>query len=84
MTRALSVIALVLFVPPSRAEDQRVRIPDACRELANRAGLPLRLTPSEAAHAVAYLRLMSSRDPAVQRCRQATSHDRRPHVERFD
>jgi hypothetical protein len=84
MTRALAVIALVLFAPPSRAEDQRVRIPDACRELANRAGLPLRLTPSEAARAVAYLRLMSSRDPAVERCRHATSHDRRRHFERFD
>lgn len=73
MTRALAVIALVLFALPSRAEDQRVRIPDACRELANRAGLPLTLTPSEAARAVAYLRIMSGRDPAVQRCRQAMS-----------
>jgi hypothetical protein len=71
MTRALAVFALVLFALPSRAEDQRVRIPDACRELANRAGLPLTLTPSEAARAVAYLRLMNGRDPAVQRCRQA-------------
>ncbi|MGO9173632.1 MAG: hypothetical protein ACLP7P_16955 [Rhodomicrobium sp.] len=73
MTHALAMIALVLFTPPSRAEAQRVNIPEACRELANRAGLPLTLTPSEAARAVAYLRLMSSGDPAVQRCRQAVS-----------
>ena len=70
MTRALVVIALVLIAPPSRAED-RVRIPDACRELADRAGLPLSLTRSEAARAVAYLGLMNSRDSAVLRCRQA-------------
>jgi hypothetical protein len=73
IARALAVIALVLFALPSRVEAQRVRIPDACRELANRAGLPLTLTPSEATRAVAYLRLMSSRDSAVQRCRQAMS-----------
>lgn len=71
MTRAFAVIALFLIVLPSHAEDQRVRIPGACRELANRAGLPLTLTPSEAARALAYLRLMSSRDAAVLRCRAA-------------
>ena len=49
MTRVLAVIALLLIALPSRAEVQRVRIPDACRELANRAGLPLTLTYSEAA-----------------------------------
>jgi hypothetical protein len=71
MTRALAVIVLLLFAPPSRAEGERVRIPGACRELADRVGLPLTLTPSEAARAIAYVNLMSSRDPAVQRCRQA-------------
>ena len=42
-----------------------MRIPGACRELANRPGLPLTLTPSEAMRAVAYLRLISSADPAA-------------------
>ena len=73
MMRALAVIALLLIALPSRAEVERVRIPDACRELANRAGLPLTLTHSEAARAVAYLRLMNGRDPAVERCRWAMS-----------
>ncbi len=68
MTRALTVIVLLLLAPPSHSEVRRVRIPDACRELADRAGLPLTLTPAEAARAVAYLRLMISQDPAVQRC----------------
>ena len=71
MTRALAAIALVLLTLPSGAVEQRERIPDGCRELANRAGLPLTLTPAEATRAIAYLRLMSSRDPAVMRCRQA-------------
>jgi hypothetical protein len=74
MTRALAVIGLVLFGLPSRAEERRVRIPDACRDLADRAGLPLTLTPSEASRAVAYLSLMGSGDPSVQRCKQAISH----------
>jgi len=65
------VIALVLLALPSRAEEQRVRIPDGCRELADRAGLPLTLTPAEAKRAIAYLRVMISRDPAVARCRLA-------------
>jgi len=65
------VIALVLLAVPSRGEEQRERIPDACRELADRAGLPLALTRAEAARAIAYLRLMNSRDPAVRRCQQA-------------
>ena len=73
MTRTLAAIALVLFSLPSGAVEQRERIPDGCRELANRAGLPLTLTHSEAVRAIAYLRLMSSRDPAVTRCRQAMS-----------
>jgi hypothetical protein len=84
MTRALAVIVFVLFALPSGAEDQHVRIPDACRELANRAGLPLTLTPWQAARAVAYLRLMSSDDPAVRRCRQAMSYGQRPSVERLN
>jgi len=66
-------MALVLFSLPSGAAEQRQRIPDGCRELANRAGLPLSLTRSEAVRAVAYLRLMSARDPAVVRCRRAMS-----------
>ena len=66
MTRAFAVVVLVLLAPPSQAEVQGVRIPAACRELADRAGLPLTLTPTEAARAVAYLRLMTSQDSAVQ------------------
>jgi hypothetical protein len=49
----------------------RERIPDECRELANRAGLPLTLTHAEASRAIAYLSIMSSQDPAVVRCRLA-------------
>ncbi|MGZ6317566.1 MAG: hypothetical protein ACXWNQ_09920 [Anaerolineales bacterium] len=71
MFRILAVIALVLLAVPSRAEERRERIPAGCRELADRAGLPLALTHAETARAVAYLALMSGRDPAVQRCRQA-------------
>jgi hypothetical protein len=70
-TRALAAIALVLLALPSRAEELRERIPDGCRELADRAGLPLALTHSEAVRAIAYLRIMSSHDPAVLRCRAA-------------
>ena len=74
MTCALTAaIALVLLAQSSGALEQRERIPDGCRELANRAGLPLSLTHAEAARAVAYLGLMSARDPAVMRCRQAMS-----------
>jgi hypothetical protein len=60
-----------LFVRPSGAEEVRERIPDGCRELANRAGLPLTLTHAEALRAIAYLSIMSSADPAVVRCRAA-------------
>ena len=67
----LAVIALVLIAVPSRAEEARVSIPAGCRELANRAGLPLTLSPSEAARAIAYIRVMISEDPAVARCRLA-------------
>jgi hypothetical protein len=65
------MIALVLLALPSRADEQRVPIPDACRALAERAGLPMTLTPAEAARAVAYIRVMISHDPAVARCRLA-------------
>jgi hypothetical protein len=67
----VAFIALVLLALPSRAEEQRVHIPSGCRELADRAGLPLTLTPAEAARAIAYLRVMISQDPAVARCRLA-------------
>ena len=72
-TPALAAIALVLLLAlPSRAEEeQRERIPGGCRELADRGGLPLTLTHAEAARAIAYLSLMSGRDPAVLRCRAA-------------
>ena len=66
----LAVIALVLLALPARA-DERIAIPAACRDLANRAGLPLTLSPAEAARAVAYIRVMISTDPAVARCRLA-------------
>jgi hypothetical protein len=63
---------LVLLALPLRAEEeQRERIPGGCRELSDRAGLPLTLTHAEAARAIAYLSLMSGRDPAVLRCRAA-------------
>jgi len=68
MRAALAVIVLALFSQPSRAEE-RVRIPVACRELADRVGLPLTLTPAEAARAIAYLRATNSQDPAIARCR---------------
>jgi hypothetical protein len=71
MPALLAFIALVLLALPSRAEEQRVHIPSGCRELADRAGLPLTLTPAEAARAIAYLRVMISQDPAVARCRLA-------------
>ena len=71
MTRALAAIALALLTLPSGAEEKRERIPDGCRELANRAGLPLTLTHAEASRAIAYLSIMNGRDPAVVRCRLA-------------
>ena len=71
MRAAFAVIALVLLALPSRAEEERVRIPSACRELANRAGLPQTLTHAEATRAIAYIRVLISQDPAVARCRLA-------------
>jgi hypothetical protein len=70
MPAVLAAIALVLLALPSHAEE-RVRIPDGCRELADRAGLPLTLTHAEATRAIAYIRVMLSRDAAVTRCRLA-------------
>jgi len=67
----LAVIALVLLALPSHAAEERVRIPEGCREVADRAGLPLTLTHAEAARAIAYIRIMISQDPAVARCRVA-------------
>jgi hypothetical protein len=71
MPRVLTVIALMLFAMPLRAQEQSVRIPDGCKQLAERNGLPLELTPTQAALALAYLRLMDIRVPAVRRCREA-------------
>jgi len=71
MPAVLAMIALVLLALPSGADEQRVRIPDACRELADRAGLPLTLTRAEATRAIGYLRVIKSQDPAVLRCRLA-------------
>ena len=68
--RILAGIALMLLTLPSHGEE-RVRIPNACREVADRAGLPLTLTPGQAKRAIAYLRIMNSQDPAVARCRLA-------------
>jgi len=65
--RVLAGTALMLFTLPSHGEE-RVRIPAACREVADRAGLPLTLTPSQAKRAIAYLRIINSQDPAVARC----------------
>jgi hypothetical protein len=71
MPAVLAAIALVLLALSSRAEEQRVRIPDGCRELADRAGLPLTLSHAEATRAIAYIRVMLSHDAAVARCRLA-------------
>jgi hypothetical protein len=71
MPAVLAAIALVLLALPSRAEEQRVRIPDGCRELADRAGLPLTLSHAEATRAIAYIRVLLSHDAAVARCRLA-------------
>lgn len=69
---ALVAIALVCLALSFRAAaEERERIPGGCRELADRAGLPLTLTHAEAVRAIAYLSLMSGRDPAVVRCRAA-------------
>jgi hypothetical protein len=71
MPAILAVIALMLLALPARADEERVRIPAACREIADRAGLPLTLSHAEAARAIAYIRVMVSQDPAVERCRLA-------------
>ena len=71
MRAVLAAIALLLLALPSHAEEERVRIPDGCRELADRAGLPLTLTHAEAKRAIAYIRVMLSQDAAVARCRLA-------------
>ncbi len=71
---ALAATALALLaLPVHAAEAQRERIPAECRELADRVGLPLTLTHAEATRAIAYVRLMNGRDPAVMRCRAAIS-----------
>jgi hypothetical protein len=71
MRTVLAVTALILLALPARADEQRVNIPEGCRELATRAGLPLTLTHAQATRAIAYLRVMISSDPAVARCRLA-------------
>lgn len=71
MPAVLAAIVLLLFALPARAQDERVRIPDGCREVADRAGLPLTLTHAEATRAIAYIRVMLSQDAAVARCRLA-------------
>jgi hypothetical protein len=71
MPAVLAAIALLLLAMPSHAVEERVRIPDGCRELADRAGLPLTLTHAEAMRAIAYIRVMLSQDAAVARCRLA-------------
>ena len=60
----------MLLTRPAYGEE-RVRIPNACREVADRAGLPLTLTLGQAKRAIAYLWVMNSQDPAVARCRLA-------------
>ena len=62
---------MTLVLPSRVVAEERERIPNDCRELADRAGLPLALTHAEAVRAIAYLSLMSGRDPAVVRCRAA-------------
>jgi hypothetical protein len=58
----------------ARADEVKAKsIPIGCKELADRAGLPLTLTPAQAKRAIAYVCAMSTRDPAVARCRVALS-----------
>ncbi len=71
MPAVLAVIALMMLLASPLRADDRVPVPAACRELAERAGIPLTLTHAEAARAVAYIRVMISQDPAVARCRVA-------------
>jgi hypothetical protein len=72
MPAILAMIALLLLLAlPARADEERVRIPSGCRELADRAGLPLTLSHAEATRAIAYIRVMNGEDPAVVRCRLA-------------
>lgn len=71
MPVAIAAIALVLLALPSRAEEERVPIPAGCRELADRVGLPLTLTRTDATRAIAFLRVYVGHDPAVVRCRAA-------------
>jgi hypothetical protein len=75
MPRILVTIALILLAPASYGEE-RVRIPGACRELADRFGVPLTLTVAEAKRAIAYINILSSQDPAVVRCRLALRHSK--------
>jgi hypothetical protein len=70
MPAAVAVVALLPLASVSRAED-RVPVPAACRELAERAGIPMTLTHDEAERAVAYIRVIVSQDPVVVRCRLA-------------
>jgi hypothetical protein len=70
MPAVFAAIALMLLALPLRADD-RVPIPEGCRALAERAGIPLTLTHAEAARAIAYIRVLVSDDPEVARCRVA-------------
>ena len=75
MPRVLAMIALILLAPASYGEE-RVRIPGACRELADRYGIPLTLTVAQAKRAISYINIISSQDPAVVRCRLALRHSK--------
>lgn len=71
-TPVLAAIVLTLLTLPAGGEEEkRERIPSECRDLANRAGLPLTLSRAEAVRAIAYLSVMRDGDSAVVRCRLA-------------
>ena len=71
MPRILAIMALIVLVLPCYGGERKIRIPRACRELAERSGVPLWLTLAQAKRAIAYVNVMNSRDPAVVLCRLA-------------
>lgn len=59
------------------AANNLVQVPEACRALAERNGYPMQITQTQAALALAALRMANKNDPDVQRCRAAITLRRR-------
>ena len=70
MNRVIAMTALILFTLPAFGVE-RVRIPAACRELAERTGVPMWLTLAQAKRAIAYVNVMNGQDAVVARCQRA-------------